>query len=92
MSRRTKKTGSVATYGARYGTSVRKRTKKILDSSRKKYECPRCSYKAVKRVSTGVWKCRHCDHKFAGGAYQPESDFMQSKKLLFKKINEKAEG
>jgi len=91
MSRRTKKTGIVARFGSRYGTSVRKRFKKAADSSRKKYRCPRCSYTSVKRISSGIWKCRHCDYKFTGGAYQPLSDAMKNRLLLFRKFNERTD-
>lgn len=91
MSRRTKKAGIVANFGARYGTSVRKGFKKAADSSRKKYKCPRCSYTSVRRISSGIWKCRHCDHKFTGGAYQPLSDAMKNRLLLFRKFNEKTD-
>ncbi len=88
MARRTKKAGIVATFGARYGTSVRKKYKKAAESSRKKYQCPKCTYSSVKRISSGIWQCRHCKYKFAGGAYQPLSDAMKNRLLIFKKVNE----
>lgn len=88
MARRTKKAGIVAKFGPRYGTSVRKRYKKAADSSRRKYRCPKCAYTSVRRISSGIWKCRHCSHKFTGGAYQPVSDAMKNRLLIFKKINE----
>jgi large subunit ribosomal protein L37Ae len=71
MSRRTKKVGVAGRFGPRYGLSVRKQVRNIETEQRKKHECPRCHYMAVKRVSTGIWSCRHCDLKFAGGAYTP---------------------
>ncbi len=91
MSRRTKKVGIVARFGTRYGTSVRKRFKKAAESSIKKYACPRCSYNAVRRVSSGIWECRHCNYTFSGGAYQPVSDAMKNRMLLFKKFSAQRE-
>ncbi len=88
MSRRTKKLGIVATFGPRYGRSVKNKVKIVMESSRKKYHCPKCAYRSVKKISVGIWQCRHCNHKFTGGAFLPVSAFMKSKTLLFKKIEE----
>ncbi|MDI6707915.1 MAG: 50S ribosomal protein L37ae [Candidatus Thermoplasmatota archaeon] len=66
-----KKVGSVARFGARYGVSVRLRVKDIEQKTRSKYLCPSCNYIAVKRLASGIWKCRHCNTKFAGAAYTP---------------------
>ena len=71
MSRRTKKVGIVGRFGPRYGLKIRKRILAIEQVKVKKHLCPRCERHAVKRVSTGIWRCRHCDLTFAGGAYVP---------------------
>jgi large subunit ribosomal protein L37Ae len=72
MSRRTKKVGISGRFGARYGVRIRKQIATVETSKNKSYECPRCKHVAVKRVSTGIWMCRRCDLKFAGGAYSPK--------------------
>lgn len=71
MARRTKKVGSSGTYGARYGVSIRRIVSDIKAQKIATYDCPTCSYAAVKREGTGIWLCRHCGAKFAGGAYSP---------------------
>jgi large subunit ribosomal protein L37Ae len=71
MTRRTKKVGSAGRFGPRYGVRIRKQIDAVGRSKNQAYECPRCKHEAVRRVSTGVWKCRRCDLKFAGGAYTP---------------------
>jgi len=71
MSRRTKKLGSAAKWGARYGLSVKKQVRAIDDVKKVRYSCPRCCKTNVKRVSSGIWECRSCSLKFTGGAYQP---------------------
>jgi len=58
-------------FGARYGTIARRQHIEILTGLRSKHECPRCRFKTVKRWSVGVWLCRKCGYKFAGGAYTP---------------------
>ena len=68
---KTKKVGPTRGFGARYGSSLRKRYAKVIKELRKPHKCPQCGFLRVKRESVGVWKCRKCDHTFAGGAYTP---------------------
>src|SRR5213594_2583749 len=60
-------------FGARYGTITRRQHIEILTGLRSKHECPKCKFKTVKRWSVGVWLCRKCGYKFAGGAYTPRT-------------------
>ncbi|MBS7658030.1 50S ribosomal protein L37ae [Candidatus Bathyarchaeota archaeon] len=68
---RTKKIGLGASFGARYGTLARKRYVEIVSQMRLKHRCPSCHKRAVKRESVGIWICKKCGFKFAGGAYTP---------------------
>lgn len=71
MARKTKKIGISGRFGARYGVTIRKRIRDIEREKVKKHLCPNCNHKAVKRVDTGIWRCRKCGTTFAGGAYRP---------------------
>ncbi len=68
---RTKKVGSAGRFGARYGKKVREIVAAIEKLQRKRHICPRCKMPYVKRLSTGIWFCKKCGAKFAGGAYLP---------------------
>ncbi|UCH88443.1 MAG: 50S ribosomal protein L37ae [Thermoplasmata archaeon] len=80
MTKRTKKIGISGKYGARYGVKIRKQVSNIEKQQRASHQCPRCKYKQVKRVSTGIWKCRHCDLTFASGAYIPREFAIEEPK------------
>jgi large subunit ribosomal protein L37Ae len=72
---KTKKVGWTGRYGARYGSTVRKRVKLIMEKMKgRNIKCPRCeTIGSVFRISTGIWHCRKCDAKFTGGAYYSET-------------------
>lgn len=71
---KTKKVGATGRFGARYGRRVKVMLKKIEKKQRASYVCPSCKRKSLKRISPGIWQCRKCNAKFAGGAYSPTSE------------------
>ncbi len=71
MVKKTRKVGTTGRFGPRYGVSVRRRIAQVEKRQRRYHLCPRCTFLKVKRVSTGIYRCRHCKLEFAGGAYYP---------------------
>ncbi len=63
--------GLAGGFGARYGRFPRRQYVEIVSGLRTKHECPRCKFRTVKRWSVGVWFCKKCGYRFAGGAYAP---------------------
>jgi large subunit ribosomal protein L37Ae len=59
----------VGKYGTRYGASLRKQVKKMEITQHATYTCMFCGKDAVRRVATGIWKCRACKKVVAGGAW-----------------------
>ncbi len=75
MGKGTKVVGIAGRFGARYGSTLRKRWKRVMERRYSPYECPLCGTKAVmKRISVGLWRCPKCGRVFAGGAYQPVTE------------------
>ena len=56
-------------FGPRYGAPIRQKISKVEKKQKALYKCPLCNQRKVKRVSIGIWSCKKCDTKFAGGAY-----------------------
>jgi len=57
-------------FGARYGSTLRKKYVEVIVEYRKPKECPKCNkIGSVKRIKTGLWLCKKCGAKFTGGAY-----------------------
>ena len=69
--------GSSGRFGPRYGRFIRKRVNQIEQLTNARHVCPRCDQAAVKREGTGIWACRKCGYKFAGGSYVPETPAMR---------------
>ncbi len=59
----------MANASIRYGRRIRKRNASVIAEKRTKYKCDVCGRLTVKRISTSIWKCRHCGTTYAGGAY-----------------------
>lgn len=74
MAKRTKVVGIAGRFGPRYGATLRKKWKEIMEKRYAPHLCPFCSAKGtVYRISTGIWACRKCGAKWAGGAYVPRT-------------------
>lgn len=92
MTSGTGKSGSAGRFGARYGVKIRKSVVEVERLQRATYKCPRCEYQAVKRKAAGIWQCRHCGLKFAGGAYSPVSKDIEALEELLEKKGGVEEG
>jgi len=64
---------STGRFGPRYGTRTKKIVAAIETVQKRKQNCPYCERPALRRVAAGIWTCRKCKVKFAGGAYMPRS-------------------
>ena len=67
----TSKSASSGRFGVRYGRKIREKVSEIEKKSRSLYKCPYCNKIRVKRVFSGVWKCKSCNTEFTGKAYTP---------------------
>jgi len=78
MARGTKVVGIAGRYGARYGSTLRKKVRDILERRYAPHICPFCGTKGkVYRISTGIWACKKCGAKWAGGAYVPRTELSR---------------
>lgn len=69
----TKKVYTTGRFGSRYGVGIRKRVLKVEMKQKAKHECPFCGFTKIKRISKGIFVCKKCDSKFAGGTYTPST-------------------
>jgi large subunit ribosomal protein L37Ae len=90
MAKGTNKVGMTGKYGARYGVKIRKQIKSVSRHRARPSRCPECQHDSVKRLSSGIWHCRHCDLKFAASAYSTRirsytREEAESQKALFQR-------
>ncbi len=76
---RKKIVGIAGKFGARYGSTLRKQYKAVMEKRYAPHQCPFCGAKGyVRRISTGIWECRKCGAKWAGGAYVPRTGLSKT--------------
>lgn len=66
-----KKVGASGSFKARYGLKPRRRWESVTEKMRQPSLCPKCRHIKLRRISTGIFQCRKCGIKLAGGAYFP---------------------
>ena len=69
----TKKVGSTGRFKGRYGVGVKKRVLEVENRMKVKVPCVFCGFPRIKRMAAGLFFCRKCGAKFAGGAYEPQT-------------------
>jgi large subunit ribosomal protein L37Ae len=71
---KTKSVKSSGRFAQRYGATLRKRVLVIESKAAKGQKCPRCkSLDTVERIAVGIWECKSCGIRFAGGAFIPQT-------------------
>ncbi len=90
-SRKGRVSRSAGRYGTRYGRKDRKLIADIEDRMHAGHKCASCARPTVKRVGTGIWKCRKCGYTFAGGTYIPETTVGKTVSRSIKKATEQVE-
>ncbi|KAK9473907.1 60S ribosomal protein eL43 [Dipodascopsis tothii] len=91
MAKRTKKVGITGKYGVRYGSSLRRVSKKLEIQQHSRYTCSFCGKDSVKRLATGIWKCRSCLKTSAGGAYTLSTTNAATVRSTIRRLRELAE-
>lgn len=67
---KTKSVKSSGRFAQRYGATPRKRVLTIETKAKHGQRCPKCkTMDTLFRVAAGVWECKSCGVKFAGGAF-----------------------
>jgi len=86
----TKKVKSAGRFRQKYGRKIRLRITEVETEQNKPKVCPKCAFPSLKREAAGIWLCRKCGYKFAGGAYFPATPAGSGVNLLKEEILEEA--
>jgi large subunit ribosomal protein L37Ae len=76
----------MANRSIRYGVRLRKRYAAVQVDKRSRYRCDLCGKTAVKRISNGIWKCRHCNSTFAGGAFTFKTSAGETASMIMARL------
>lgn len=76
---------------ARFGRKIRKLYEKADESRKKRYECPKCGKRSVRRVSYALWECRSCGASIAGAAYSLTSEAGETARRMLSEEKERGE-
>ncbi|MCS7106052.1 MAG: 50S ribosomal protein L37ae, partial [Candidatus Aenigmarchaeota archaeon] len=68
---------SAGRFGPRYGKRIRASISEIEKIQKQRHTCPNCSMPYVKRIASGIWKCKKCGLKFTGLAYYPKGEIVK---------------
>ncbi|WEJ93793.1 60S ribosomal protein L43 [Yamadazyma tenuis] len=91
MTKRTRKVGITGKFGVRYGSSLRKQTKKMEVQQHARYDCSFCGKRAVKRGAVGIWSCGSCRKTVAGGAYSVSTAAAATVRSTIRRLRDMAE-
>jgi len=72
-SRKGKVSRSAGRFGVRYGRRDRKLVADLEARTRGPHTCAKCDLPSVRRLGTGIWECKKCGLKFAGGTFIPQT-------------------
>ncbi|OBA23258.1 ribosomal protein L37ae [Metschnikowia bicuspidata var. bicuspidata NRRL YB-4993] len=89
--KRTKKVGITGKFGVRYGSSLRRQTKKLEVQQHAKYDCSFCGKRTVKRGAAGIWTCKACKKTVAGGAYTVSTAAAATVRSTIRRLRDMAE-
>jgi large subunit ribosomal protein L37Ae len=59
-----------------------------MQEKRALYRCDACGKIAVRRIGTSIWKCKHCNTTYAGGAYVMKTPAGEAAKRLIEGIKQ----
>ncbi|KAM3119951.1 putative ribosomal protein eL43 [Candidozyma auris] len=89
--KRTKKVGITGKFGVRYGSSLRRQTKKLEVQQHAKYDCSFCGKRTTRRTAAGIWHCKACGKTVAGGAYTVSTAAAATVRSTIRRLRDLAE-
>ncbi|MDY6789301.1 MAG: hypothetical protein SVV03_05050 [Candidatus Nanohaloarchaea archaeon] len=66
-----------------------KKMPKIENEGTEVHKCPNCMRERLQRTASGIWQCKACGEKTAGGAFKPDTGAQDRlEKTLSKEVEE----